>query len=265
MSSPSTTAWGFDSAAPTYDQAFTNSMIGRAQRRHVLRIADRELLPGRRILELNCGTGVDAAHLAERGVDVLATDASEAMVGIARQRCGHLGNARFRVCAIEDIAAIPGPFDGVFSNFSGINCIAELETFGEQLARLVRPGGTAVLCLFGSFCPWETAWFLGRLEPGKAIRRWIGRSRTRIGSSSITVRYWRTHQVRRALMPWFELAGREGVGILVPPSYLEATARRWPRTLRALEAADEQIGTMPLLRACGDHVVLTFRRTSVKG
>jgi ubiquinone/menaquinone biosynthesis C-methylase UbiE len=265
VSSPATAAWPFDVVAQRYDADFTNTAIGRAQRRQVLRIADGIFQPGQRILELNCGTGVDAAHFAERGIEVLGTDASGEMVAIARERCGNLKNARFQVCAIEQLAGLRGRFDGVFSNFSGINCISDLESLGEQLARLVRPDGVAVLCLFGSFCPWETGWYLSRLQFQKAFRRMLGKSRAQVASQTVNVRYWRTKEVRRALMPWFDLSKREGVGILVPPSYVEGAARRWPRVLRALEAADEKLSAAPLLGACADHVVLTFRRTNVKG
>ena len=265
MSTPATTTVPFDAVAPTYDATFTESLIGQAQRRQVQRIADRAFEPGQRVLVLNCGTGSDAAHLAQRGIDVLATDASSEMIAIARERCRHLDKVRFQVCNIEDLSAIRGQFDGVFSNFSGINCISDLETFGEDLARLVRPDGRALLCVFGCFCAWETAWYLSRVEFGKAFRRLTGKARAHFASPSIDVHYWRVRELQRALMPWFELYDRQGIGILVPPSYAEATVKRRPRMLRTLEAADEKLAALPLLRACADHAVLAFRRTNVKG
>jgi ubiquinone/menaquinone biosynthesis C-methylase UbiE len=68
----------FDALADTYDQTFTFSQIGRAQREAVTREMDRVFRPGGRVLEINCGTGVDAVCLASRGVEVLACDAAPA-------------------------------------------------------------------------------------------------------------------------------------------------------------------------------------------
>ena len=53
-------------------------MRGATQRRLEARFS-----AGHRVLELNCGTGEDAVFLARRGVRVLATDLSGAMVEAA--------------------------------------------------------------------------------------------------------------------------------------------------------------------------------------
>jgi len=50
-----------------YDQIFTESLIGRAQRNAVWKILNRTFSEKDNILELNCGTGEDAIHLASRG------------------------------------------------------------------------------------------------------------------------------------------------------------------------------------------------------
>ena len=76
----------FDAVADEYDARFTNSLIGRAQRESVWREMDRLFRPGQRVLEINCGTGVDALHLAARGIQVVACDASPEMIAVARRR-----------------------------------------------------------------------------------------------------------------------------------------------------------------------------------
>jgi hypothetical protein len=52
----------------------------------------------------------------------------------------------------------------------------------------------------------------------------------------------------------------EGIGIAVPPSYIEHWARRFPRTTRALAAVDWRIGRIPLFRSLADGVLLEFER-----
>ncbi len=72
------TVLAFDSLAARYDDLFTRSMIGRAQRGAVWDVLLDTFEPGSHILELNCGTGEDALFLAQHDVSVVACDASEA-------------------------------------------------------------------------------------------------------------------------------------------------------------------------------------------
>ena len=46
---------------------------------------DTAFQPGEQVLELSCGTGEDALHLAEQGVRILATDPSAGMLEVARK------------------------------------------------------------------------------------------------------------------------------------------------------------------------------------
>jgi len=73
----------FDVVSRTYDSTFSASEIGRAQRRSVWEAMDRTFQKGQRILEINCGTGIDALHLAGRGVEVVACDSASGMIAVA--------------------------------------------------------------------------------------------------------------------------------------------------------------------------------------
>src|SRR5439155_21111480 len=147
-----------------YDETFTRSLTGRAQRCAVWRELVRAFRPGQKVLEINCGTGVDAVHLAGRGVRVLACDSSPRMIEVARRRLASPGSAlrapvEFEVLATEEIRTLEAPgqpqFDGVLSNFAGLNCVEDLSQAACDLARLLRPGSPAVLCFFGPVRAWE--------------------------------------------------------------------------------------------------------------
>src|SRR5215471_7976723 len=73
-------------AAETYEHVFTETLPGQLWRDSVWRELDTGFLSGQRVLELNCGTGIDALHLASRGVSVVACDISSRMIELARQR-----------------------------------------------------------------------------------------------------------------------------------------------------------------------------------
>ena len=259
----------FDAVAEEYDARFTNSAIGRAQRQSVWREMDRVFRPGQHILEINCGTGVDALHLASPDIRVCACDASPKMIDVARRRLEALpyrGSVEFRVLATEQIAQMEneGPYDGILSNFAGLNCVADLQGVARDLARLIKPGGKAVLCLFGRLCLWEMLWFgfQGKLQ--KAFRRL---SRQAVVANlapgqSIQIRYPSVGSLRQAFEPHFRLVGWKGAGIAVPPSYLEPWAARFPRLFDLTARIDRFLERCPGFRALADHVVLVFERSN---
>jgi ubiquinone/menaquinone biosynthesis C-methylase UbiE len=257
----------FDHVAETYDAVFTNSLIGRAQRDSVWKELDRCFHPGQRVLELNCGTGVDAVYLAERGVEVVACDVAPRMIQVARQRMSRLRDSArldFRVLATEQIAGLAGegPFDGVFSNFAGLNCVPDLSAVARDLARLLAPGATALLCMAGHTVAWEIIWYMGQGNPRKALRRFerggtIGRLADGV---TVKVHYPSARTMAHIFAPEFRLVRLKGVGVTVPPSYVESLARRFPGVLRTLADVDRLLSRLPVVRTLADHLLLEFQR-----
>jgi hypothetical protein len=156
----------------------------------------------------------------------------------------------------------PTHFDGVFSNFSGLNCVDDLSEVVTQLARRTRAGAPALLCFSTRFCLWESVWYLLCGKPRKAIRRWSGNSTAMLNGVNVTVHYPTVREITRAFAPCFNLSSTTGIGIYVPPSYLESWMQRSPRLLATLAALDHIVCHLPLLRMFGDHVLLHFERTS---
>jgi ubiquinone/menaquinone biosynthesis C-methylase UbiE len=261
--SPARTA--FDRVADSYDQLFTHSVIGRAQRKQVWSRLLAAFEPGQRILELNCGTGQDARFLAGQGRSIVACDASWAMIEVARravQRQAIPGSVRFLQLANEDLDLLPRRelFDGAFSNFSGLNCLSDLAPVAANLSELVSPGGNVLLCLWSRVCVSEVFWYLLHGQLRKAVRRLSGRATARIGELSILVSYPTVRAVQRAFSPWFELRRRRAVGLFVPPSYLEPSMSSHEKMLTIMEWLDRQCASWPILRGIGDHVLLEFTR-----
>src|SRR5262249_50601554 len=110
---------------------------------------------------------------------------------------------------------------------------------------------------------WEILWYLKRWNPKKAFRRLRGGGGETALASDVTVEiyYWSIRKVVRAFSPYFRLVRWKGVGIAVPPSYLEPLVRRFPRTLRLAAKADRLVERCPFIRSLADHVLLTFERT----
>ena len=76
----------FSLIAERYDETFTRTTIGKAQRKVVWDALTQAFSRGDHVLELNCGTGEDAFFLARRGISLTACDASSAMVAVAERR-----------------------------------------------------------------------------------------------------------------------------------------------------------------------------------
>jgi ubiquinone/menaquinone biosynthesis C-methylase UbiE len=256
----------FDALAEGYDQGFTFSKIGQAQRSAVWKELGRTFRSGDRVLEIGCGTGVDACFLAEHGVKVVACDSSPAMVEVAARRVREMAaNAvDLRLLAAEKLADMQheASFDGVFSNFAALNCVEDLHVVGENLGRLLKPGGTALLCFLGPACIWEVVWYLLKARPRKAFRRWHSGGVTVQLSrgTSVHVRYYGVRSLSRIFAPSFRLRSWSGVGLMVPPSYVESTAKGHPVLLKLAERSDRVLTRCPIIRGFSDHVLLKFER-----
>jgi SAM-dependent methyltransferase len=261
----------FDGLASEYDATFTHSVIGTILRQAVWRRADACFGSGDHVLELNCGTGEDALHLARRGVQVLATDVSSRMLDVGREKIAAAGvgeRVTFRRMAIEEFTVdeaegflrdidVPSGFDGALSNFGGLNCVADLTAFATGLSQYVRPGGVALCCVMGPVVPWEWAWFLARGRPTKAWRRLRRRGAVWRG---VHVHYPTIRAVRRAFSPAFRAVRVSALGALVPPPYTERAVGRFPRLLRFAAWCERRLATIPPLPWLADHYLVEFRR-----
>lgn len=261
-------ARAFDAVAERFDERFGGWRSVAAQRRAVRAALAAAFPPGSWVLEVGGGTGEDALWLAHNARQVLMTDASPAMVRVAEMKFSATPGLHAEVVSAEALeewaagraAAGEAAFDGVFSNFAGLNCVPELAPVARGLARLVRPGGAALLVVFGPFAPGEVMVETLRGRPRSAFRRLSrGDVPARLGGRDFVVRYHRPRQIERAMAPWFRPVARRGIGVFVPPSAAEPWISRHPALLRVLGALD-RAASRPLA-LLGDHVLYHFERT----
>ena len=261
-------ALAFDAIAPIFDARFGGWASVAAQRRAVRTALLQQFPPMGHLFEVGGGTGEDAVFLAERGFRVLLTDASPAMVDIARQKLSPLGSCA-EVVAGEEIERFAEQrrlageplLDGAFSNFAPLNCVQDIRSVAKGLASLLKPGAVAMLVLFGTCCPGEMLVETLRGRPHNALRR-FGRRATpaRLAKRDFEVFYHRALALRRAFQPWFELERKIGIGVAVPPSAAEPWISRHPRLLTHMEAFDRVMARS--LASLGDHVLYQFRRSA---
>lgn len=254
--------YAFDALAEGYDGQFTRTRIGTAMRAAVWARCAARFRPGFRILEMNCGTGEDARWLANQGMQVLATDISPRMIEVARRKLAALPEnqaVRFQELAWEQLGTLDTvPFDGMLSNFGGLNCVADLNGAAASLAKILRPGAIAMLCIMGPRVPWEWLWFLSRARPAAAFRR------LRCGRewSGITIHYPSISATTLAFAPSFRLLRAGAIGALLPPPYTEGALGRYPRLLTVLERLERRWEAQWPLPQLADHYLLELERTT---
>jgi SAM-dependent methyltransferase len=193
----------FDALAPTYDDDFTRSPIARHLRARVHARLDILVSPGEAALELGCGTGEDALHLAQRSVQITATDASTLMLDMTRAKLAGYTNARIErldIANSRQLSAIsfqptantqppipntqypipntqpsafsPQSFSLAYANFGVINCLSDWQPLAAWLAGQVHVGGLVAFGVMSPYCLWETAWHGLHGDWQVATRRW---------------------------------------------------------------------------------------------
>lgn len=265
------TADAFDSVAPTYDgPQGNNELIQRMREITWARISS--LLPpdGGALIDLGCGTGIDAEHFARQGSDVLATDWSPAMVERAAARGAALGDGRLQAVRVgaqelEQLHPVHDDrFDVAYSNFGPLNCVPDLGHTAATLAPLMHPGGHAVFTVIGRWCPWEVAHYARKRRWSRARVRFLRRV-TPVGMNGHTI-WTRYFTPREFVREWvgdgseWELVGYEGLSTFVPPPYLTALSERRPKLFARLVRLDARTAAWPVFRNLGDHFLVVLRR-----
>lgn len=147
--------------------------------------------PGQSVLDVGCGSGVIAAHLAGHGAEVLGVDGNPAAIAYARETFRRPG-LTFSSALVDELASPPSSFDRIY-------CLELVEhLYPEQaavlLARLhylTRPGGTLLLTTPNYRGLWPLLeWALDRsgrvprLAGDQHVSRWHRRSLSQVLTSS---------------------------------------------------------------------------------
>ncbi len=263
------TQQAFDGVAAAYGQSNAENATLCGMRARSRAVADALLAPGSHILDLGCGPGGDAAHFAARGHRVTAIDWAPAMVAEARRHVrasGLDGRVDVHQVGIHEIDRLPprhARFDAAYSSFGPLNCVVDLPAAARLIAERLRPGGWLVASIIGRLCPWEIAVHAARGRLSRALVRFRrGLVPVPLEGRTVWTRYYTPREFERP----FAAAGlsREWLrtlGLLVPPPYADAYARRHPALVGALCRVEDRIADWPIARSLGDHFLIVFRKT----
>jgi ubiquinone/menaquinone biosynthesis C-methylase UbiE len=254
-------ATAFSRKAAEYD-AFGDDHINLARMRrkvydHVLRF----LQPTDRLLELNAGTGIDAAFFARRGQTVHAIDIAPGMIDHLAMKIDQQQLAdrlTVQTLSFTELDRVEGrPYPYILSNFGGLNCIADLTLITRHLSQVLLPGGIVTWVIMPPICPWEIALLLkGHFK--LATRRWHRHGiLAHVEGVRFMTYYFTPRQVLTALGPGFRLLCLEGLSVFTPPADRVDFPRRFPRLYRALVNIDDALARRAPFNHWGDFFILT--------
>jgi ubiquinone/menaquinone biosynthesis C-methylase UbiE len=262
-----TIAEAFSRTAEKYDAFAQDHPHLRRMREKVYAHVVRYLPDSARILELNAGTGTDAVQLAQRGYFVHATDIAPGMLDRLQEKAGRLGLADRVTREERSFLALEGtpgaPFDAVFSNLGGLNCIPDLTPVIRQLPKILKPGGIVTWVLMPHICLWELAEvFRGHFA--LAFRRLSrGRVRASLEGLRFDVYYFSPQRVIGWFGKDFELLALEGLSVITPTAESRNFAKRYPGLYDALSWLDDRLSPYWPWYGWGDFYLLTMKYTPV--
>jgi len=259
-------AEAFSKQSKVFDRLYNNDAIIQYKRQRVREHILKYALAGNSMLELNCGSGEDAIFFAMQGFEVHATDISDGMLNVLKEKIiGDLYEDRISIeqCSFTELESLQntGPFNYVYSNFGGLNCTSQLEKVLSSLDEIVKPGGVLTLVIISKFCLWETLLlFKGKFKT--AFRRFLsdkGR-KAHVEGSYFKCWYYSSSSIKKHLQSKFEFLSLEGLCSIVPSSYIKDFAEKYPKSFQFLVQKENKLKARWPWNRIGDYFIISFRK-----
>jgi len=256
----------FTNQSAIFDELYSNNTIVNYKRERVRAHALQYLKPNSLIMELNSGTGEDALFFAGLGHYVHATDISTGMQQQLKNKV-ILNKMQHKVstelCSYTTLPLLlnKGPYDYIFSNFAGLNCTNELDKVLDSFNDLLKPCGTVTLVVLPKFCLWEFLLiFKGKFRT--AFRRLFSRngSKAHVEGTYFKCWYYNPSFITKRLKNHFDLLGVEGLCTLVPPSYIEGFAEKYPKTYKFLTTEESRRKSTWPWNYIGDYYIISLQK-----
>ncbi|MDB5257431.1 MAG: SAM-dependent methyltransferase [Chitinophagaceae bacterium] len=251
----------FSNQSENYDQEDLANPVIHWMRSFVYKHMHPYLTSESHILELNAGTGIDALYFASQGHRVHATDLSDGMVKQIQQKIQQhqLSDVlSCQQCSYTDLQDIQsGPFDHVFSNLGGLNCIPDLKEVTKHLPALLKEGGYITWVIMPPVCPWELGLALkGNFK--RAFRRLNkGGAMAHLEGEYFKTYYFTPSQVMQTLGVHFQKVSLRGLASFSPPPHKIDFPKNHPKLYKHLIATDEYLSASYPFNSWADHFILT--------
>lgn len=260
------TQQAFDSIAQEYDGVSGNNALIQRMRNRLMLTIKQNIPYGQHLLDLGCGTGLDAQYLAQAGYRITAMDWSEQMVQRTKTRIVNADlqdRVETKHLGFHQIHELkPERFDAAYSDLGALNCIEHMDDFAESLFGLIRSNGKMVVSVIGRICPWEWMLYISKRQWQRARLR-AAREMVPVPLNGKTVwtHYFAPGEFAHSFIKaGFQLVSVRALGLFVPPPYMIGFAERHAGVVNFLQQLDDRFGAWPILRGWGDHFLLVMQR-----
>jgi ubiquinone/menaquinone biosynthesis C-methylase UbiE len=255
----------FSKQAPVFDKIDDDNKLIVWMRNRIQKEAMSFVRKGDYMLELNCGTGIDALYFASQGIRVKATDNAPGMLAQLQQKlvshgledCVSIEQCSFN--RLEQLGTTP-EFDYVFSDFGGLNCTDKLDKVLMDIDKLLKPGGRFTLVIMPRICLWELLMvFRGYFKTAfRRLRK--GGAGAQVEGLPFQCYYYDPGLIVKQMGKRYKLCSLKGLAITVPPPYIEHFTERHPRWFAILEKWENRLWTKPPFNRWGDHYMITMEK-----
>jgi ubiquinone/menaquinone biosynthesis C-methylase UbiE len=256
-------AEAFDRIAGIFDSDLENATTARL-RMKLYSVIESLIQPGSTVLDINCGTGIDALYLVKQGYRLCGIDISKKMIAATQLKFANAGldHIEFMVTSYDRLSPKNVPLaDLVFSNFGGLNCTPDLASAADAIASVTKPGGYFIGVIMPPFSLWEALSYAARLQWRQTLRRVHDYApATGFNGTIFPVHYYSPGTTAAAFSSHFDRRQLIGLSIISPSPQSRRFVQRHPMLADLLVGIDSFIETFPLLRSIGDHYLIVLQR-----
>lgn len=263
----STVREAFDSASEEYDftisHNFINTWIRKRSINELLTLVKQDDV----LLEIGCGTGAEAIQISKRVKQIIATDISQGMLNLLRQkisakRLGSVLPVQARAATISSIAQL---FDGgkvrIAYSFNGaLNLEPDIGKFPLELSKVLERGGYFVCSVRNILCLSETIAHAAVLQLDKIAPRRKQPTMVSVGGMDIPAFYYSTKFMSRLFRPYFKLKKVVGLPAFLPPAYLNDYCIRFRPVTSLLEKLETVLADRFPFNRLSDQTLFVFQR-----
>ena len=256
---------GFSKIAEDYEKFNTQSILINYMRSVVRGHLSNRLSKKEEILEINCGSGLDALFLAKKGHKVVATDIAEGMLDKVKLKIkNHDLNEMlsFKKLSFQELNTFSkNEFSCVFSNFGGLNCIdsLSLNQLIKDASNVLKPNGIITLVIMPkiTFYEWLRI-FKGdksafrRLEKGGVIAN--------VKGEKVKTYYHSAKSVKKMLKDNFTDIQIENIFTLGPSGSSYNFPEKHPTLFNSFIRLDKIFNNTPFFKGFGDYYIISGKK-----
>ena len=253
---------GFSNISHHYEKLEKTSSLINWMRKRIRSHVLKELKPNAEILEINCGSGIDAVFFAKKSFKVHATDIAPGMVDYVKAKIKTNNLKDKLTCkklSFNDLNQIQlNKFDHIFSNFGGLNCSSEeeLQEVFNSFKQALIPSGKITLVIMPKICIWE---FLKIFKGDKtAFRRLSNKGvLANIEGEQVLTFYHSSTRIKKLLKKDFDNFKIENICFLAPTGNRVDFPKEYPLLFKVLNSIDGISNKIPFLQGYGDYYIIT--------